>query len=200
MSKFLKNIQHNNYLEQPITYSKYICKNCNAKNKVYEYSNDERDPKDISNIGYIDVSINDNIIYVTTPIMICPFGFNKETDILTLQFSNVKTDNEMKSFFYFIQNLEHNQMKYIGLGKDETDQYLSQIRYDKEMKYDPNLVVKVPFQKNRYNVDIRNKESSYSVKNIYKFSKVKCDIYIDKIWKFNGKYVCKWKVRNILII
>ena len=23
MSKFLKNIQHNNYLEQPITYSKY---------------------------------------------------------------------------------------------------------------------------------------------------------------------------------
>ena len=91
MSKFLKNIQHNNYLEQPITYSKYICKNCNAKNKVYEYSNDERDPKDISNIGYIDVSINDNIIYVTTPIMICPFGFNKETDILTLQFSNVKT-------------------------------------------------------------------------------------------------------------
>ena len=36
MSKFLKNIQHNNYLEQPITYSKYICKNCNAKNKVYD--------------------------------------------------------------------------------------------------------------------------------------------------------------------
>ena len=29
--------------------------------------------------------------------------------------------------------------------------------------------------------------------------KLKCDIYIDKIWKFNGKYVCKWKVKNILI-
>ena len=26
-----------------------------------------------------------------------------------------------------------------------------------------------------------------------------CDIYIDKIWKFNDRFYCKWKVRNIFV-
>ena len=30
-----------------------------------------------------------------------------------------------------------------------------------------------------------------------KFSKIFYDIYIDKIWKFNEKYICKWKVKKI---
>ena len=80
------------------------------------------------------------------------------------------------------------------------DKYLSQIRQDKDMKYDPNLIVKIPFRGNSYDVDIRNKDSPCSITNIYRFSKMKCDIYIDKIWKFNGKYICKWKVKKIEII
>ena len=40
-----------------------------------------------------------------------------------------------------------------------------------------------------------------NISNINKFSKVKCDIFIDKIWKYNDKYVCKWKVnKNYILI
>lgn len=201
--KFLENRHHNMYIDKPITYRKYICKDCTQKKKEYECcrADDEREPKEINNLGYIEVSISYKYpIYITTPIMVCPFGFNKESNSITLQFTNIKTDSTMKSFYDLIQDFELNQMNYIGLNEDEMDLYLSQIRHDKKMKYDPNLIVKVPFRGNSYDVDIRNKDSACSITNVYKFSKMKCDIYIDKIWKFNGKYVCKWKVKKILIV
>ena len=134
--------------------------------------------------------------------MVCPFGFSQQNQNLTLQFTNIKDDPEMKSFYDFIQDLELNQMKYLGLTEDTADLYLTQIRHDKNGKYDPNLLVKVPFihKQNSYDVNIKHKDSSVAVTNIFKFSKLKCDIYIDNIWKFNGKYVCKWKVKNIYIL
>ena len=201
--KFLENRDHGIYNGKPITYSKYKCKDCNQKKKEYECceKEDDRDPKDISNLGYIEVSVGYKYpIYITTPTMVSPFGFNKDSNTITLQFTNIKTDSTMRSFYDFIQELELNQMNYIGLEEDEIDLYLSQIRHDKNMKYDPNLIVKIPFKGNSYDVDIRNKDSPCSITNVYKFSKMKCDIYIDKIWKFNGKYVCKWKVKKILLV
>ena len=82
--------------------------------------------------------------------MISPFGFNKVNNTISLQFTNLKTDSEMKSFYDLIQELEMNQMSYIGLDESDADLYLSQVRQDKNMKYDPNLIVKVPFIKNSY--------------------------------------------------
>lgn len=202
MENFLKNRHHNIYLNKPITYKNFICKDCNKKKKEYEYIHQETIPKEITNLGYIEVSVSNNIpIYITTPIMVSPFGFDKRNNTVTLQFTNIKTDSEMKSFYNLIESLELDQMRYIGLTEDEIDLYLSQIRYDKEMKYDPNLIVKIPFKNNAYEVNIRSKDNPVcSVTNIYKWTKLKGDIYIDKIWKFNGKYVCKWKFRNILIV
>ena len=200
--KFLENRHYNIYKDKPITYKKFICKDCTQNKKEYEYYNqDEEDPVNINNLGYIEVLIaNRYQIYITTPIMVCPFGFNKGNNIINLQFTNIKTDSTMQGFFELIQDLELDQMKYIGLNENEMDKYLSQIRQDKDMKYDPNLIVKIPFRGNSYDVDIRNKGSPCSITNIYRFSKMKCDIYIDKIWKFNGKYICKWKEKKIEII
>ena len=48
----------------------------------------------------------------------------------------------MNSFFNFIQNLEMKQMEYLGLDDDDSDLYISQIRYDKKGRYDPNLLVR----------------------------------------------------------
>ena len=202
MEGFLKNKHHNIYLNKEYNYKKYICKDCTKKKKEYEYSNSEEYPKDMKNIGYIEISLGRFPIYITTPIMISPFGFNKVNNTISLQFTNLKTDSEMKSFYDLIQELEMNQMSYIGLDESDADLYLSQVRQDKNMKYDPNLIVKVPFIKNSYKVDIRSKDSRYfpSVTGIYNFSKLKCDIYIDKIWKYNGKYICKWKVSKILLL
>ena len=197
---FLLNRNHNYYFDKTITYKNYICKDCSQKKKEYEVSKDkDSEPKEIQNLGYIEISLGKYPIILTTPIMVCPFGFNKGTNILTLQFTNFKTDPEMNSFLKFIKELELQQMQYIGLDEDESDLYLSQIKVDDKMRYDPNFLLKVPFKNNGYDVSIRSKGSSISVTNIYKWTKLKCDIYIDKIWRFNGKYVCKWKVKNILI-
>ncbi|MBG01968.1 MAG: hypothetical protein CL470_06840 [Acidimicrobiaceae bacterium] len=196
---FLKNHHHNLFENKPLLFKKYICKDCTQKKKEYEYDNSENVPKDILNLGYIEISLGKFPIYVTTPTMVCPFGFNKSNNQMTLQFTNVKDDSEMNSFFRFIQELEMKQMEYLGINDDDVDLYISQIRYDKKGRYDPNLLVKIPFRSNKYEVEVRNRDTSCSIANIYNFSKMRCDIYIDKIWKFNGKYVCKWKVKKIMI-
>ena len=67
--------------------------------------------------------------------------------------------------------------------------------------YDPNLLVKVPFKNNKFEVDIRSENyNNVSIMSIGKFTKMKCDIYIDKIWLFNDRFYCKWKVRRIYIL
>ena len=198
--KYLSNLHHNLFESKPLQFNKFVCKDCTQKKKEFEYDGSKRIPKEILNLGYVEISMGEHRIMVTTPTMVCPFGFNRVNNQMALQFTNVKTDSEMNSFFNFIQELEMKQMQYLGLGEEEADLYLSQIRFDKKGKYDPNLTVKIPFHSNHYEVDIRNKDNDCSIANIYNFSKMKCDIYIDKIWKFNEKYVCKWKVKKVLIV
>ena len=195
---FLKNLHHNLFEGKPLQFNNFVCKDCTQKKKEYEHQDEYGiKAKDIPNLGYVNISMGKYPIYVTTPRMVAPFGFNKGTNQIYLQFTNVKTDSEMNSFYNFIQTLEMKEMEYLGLDEDDADLYLSQIRHDKNGKYDPNLIVKVPFSKNKYDIDIRNKEGECSISNIYNFSKMQCDIYIDNIWKFNEKYVCKWKVKKI---
>ena len=133
---FLKNNHHNLFENKPITFKKFICKDCTQKEKEYEKKDkddDDEKPKDILNLGYIEVWIGKYLIYITTPVMVCPFGFNRQNNQMTLQFTNVKTNSEMNSFFNFIQNLEMKQMEYLGLDDDDSELYNSQIRYDKKV-------------------------------------------------------------------
>ena len=199
---FLKNNHHNLFENKPLQFRNFICKDCSAKKKEFEYQEEDLDikPKDIPNIGYIEISLGKFPIYVTTPKMVAPFGFNRSNNQIYLQFTNVRTDSEVNSFYNFIQNLELKQMEYLGLDEDDSEMYISQIRHDQNGKYDPNLIIKVPFSKNKYDIDIHNKEGEEcSISNIHKFVRIQCDIYIDKIWKFNEKYICKWKVKKIQI-
>ena len=197
---FLSNKNHNLYLKKKLNYKIYTFKDCTQKKKEYELCHDmDCIPNKVSNLGYIELLIGRSPIMITTPTMVCPFGFNKTNNNITLQFTNYKTDNEMNSFYRFIRDLELEQMQILGLDESESELYLSQIRFDKDMKYDPNLLLKIPFRNNKYDIEIRNKDTSCSITNIFKWSKLKCDIYIDKLWKFNGKYVCKWKVNKIML-
>lgn len=196
----LKNLHHNIYEGKQFTYKIFSIKDCSAKKKEYEPYQGNHNPKEIPNLGYINIQIGKYPIMITTPTMVCPFGFNKSTGQLTLQFTNVKTDTEMNSFLNFIQRFEFEQMKYLGLTDEDSELYISQIKFDKKERYDPNLSVKVPFYGNRYDVDIYSEDSNNSLTRIYNFSKVKCDIYVDKIWKFNDHFICKWKVKRVVIL
>lgn len=201
-NKFLANNHHNLFQGKNLNYKIFLCKDCTKKKKEYIQQDTDHKPCEILNLGYIGISCGRYPILITTPTMVAPFGFNSQSLNLALQFTNIKEDAEMRSFYDFIQELELRQMQFIGLTEDTADLYLTQIKHHKEDKYDPNLLVKVPFlhKSNSYDVNIKHKDSSVAVTNIFKFSKLKCDIYIDNIWFFNGKYVCKWKVKNILIL
>ena len=194
----LKNIDYNKYKLEDINYISYICTDVKKK----KYKQDNTIPKDNDRLSHIDIFYKYNtIIELTTPEMIIPFGIDKGNGFqMKLQFTNYKSDPNMKSFYDFISNLEFQQMQYIGLDEDDIDLYNSQIYQDKQNKYDPLLTVKIPFIKNKFNVDIYHDEYTLNVLNINKFSKVKCDIYIDKIWKYNEKYICKWKVKKIYVL
>ena len=132
--------------------------------------------------------------------MVCLFGMKNQ--IMSLQFSNYTTDDEMGSFFNFIKNIELNNMINLGITDEkDTGKYTSQIRYDKEGKYDPNLSVKVPFVKNCYDVNIYSDEyDTCNIRNLNNFTKMKCDIYIDKMWKYNEQFICKWKAKVIYLV
>ena len=203
MSK-LKNITHDLYKVDQIKYTKYLIKDCSVKKKDIEYVLDKskEDAVNIKNIGYVSLYYNQNpLIYVTTPVMVCLFGLDKRTKQMSLQFTNLESDNEMKSFFDFIENIEVNNMKSLGIDEDNYDKYINQIRYDKQRKYDPNLSVKVPFVNNRYDMDIYSDDYSIiNIENICNFTKMRCDIYIDKIWKWNDVFTCKWKVKVIHLV
>ena len=185
------------YSSNKITYTKFIC--TDNKKKEFKEDNSKKNPIDINNLSYINIyhDSNPNII-ITTPIMVCPFGFESNNGVygIKLQFTNYKSDKHMSSFFNFIRNLEFFNMKYIGITDENIDIYKSQI-LDSNEKYDPLLNVKIPFLNNRFNINVYNDKYNLNISNIDKFSKVKCDIFIDKIWKYNGKYICKWKLKNI---
>ena len=199
MSK-IKNISHDLYKVESIKYTKYLIKDCSVKKKEFVQDKSKDNAVDIKNIGYISLYYNQNpLIYVTTPVMVCLFGMKNQ--IMSLQFTNLETDKEMDSFFNFIKNIEINNMIKLGITEENAEKYNSQIRYDKDGKYDPNLSVKVPFVNNRYDIDIYSDEYDIcNIKNLCNFTKMKCDIYIDKIWKFNEQFICKWKAKVIYLV
>ena len=201
MDNTLKNIHHDLYKVSDIKYSKYLFKDCTAKDKEYIQDKSSNIPIHIKNIAYIGLYYNQNpLIYVTTPIMTCLFGMNNQQ--ISLQFKDVKTDSTMNAFFNFIRNVELNNMANLGITDEKNaDKYSSQIRYDKKNKYDPNLLVKIPYKNNRYEVNVfSDQHDSINLYNINNFVRMQCDIYIDKIWKWNEVFYCKWKARKIYLV
>ena len=90
-SNFLRNNHHNIYSKQPLFFKDYLCTDCTQKKKEYQYVSElGDDPKNILNLGYIEIFSGKYPIYVTTPTMVCPFGFSKDKNQLTLQFTNIK--------------------------------------------------------------------------------------------------------------
>ena len=104
--------------------------------------------------------------------MTCLWGMDRKTRQISLQFTDLESNPTMKSFFTFIKNIEIHNMRNLGITENDIDKYGSQIKLDKSGKYEPNLLVKVPFVENRYNVDVFNDEREniniYNINNLLK--------------------------------
>jgi len=197
----LKNIHHDRYKVDNIQYANFLWEDCTKKKEVIQ-DKSRKFAIDLKNIAYTSIYYNGTpIIYVTTPVMTCLWGMSKQSNQISLQFTDVKNDTSMKSFYNFIKDVEIHNMRNLGITEDNMDEYGTQIRIDKSGKYEPNLSVKVPFVDNRFDVEVFNDEKEIiNIYNINNFVKMICDIYIDKIWKYNDIFYCKWKARKIYLV
>lgn len=172
-------------------------------NNTYILSTKHKIPSDNLLLEYIKLKYYGNPkVYLTTPLMRCVFGVEKsfKNFEIKLAFHDIDNDKTIKQFYDTIKTCEYTQMAQIGLKANESNKYISQIRQDKDKKYDPYLIVKLPFRYNKFEIDLVYKDSSdLGIMDITGGMMMRCNIYIDTIQKFNGKYICKWKCSFIQI-
>ena len=139
--------------------------------------------------------LSDNGYRVIAPDLV---GFGKSDKLINQEDYTYKKHVDWITIF--IEKLELLLMKQMGL-EEENNVFISQIKHDKKGKYEPNLSVKVPFQYNKFQTDIYSDHSSFvSLLNIQSFTMMKCDIYLDKLWKINDTFHCKWKCKAIHLV
>ena len=95
----------------------YLCDDMSKKNndRTYSSTSNKIKIKDEQRLGYLQLYYNKNpLLYVTTPVMKCLFGIqnNNNNFQMSLQFTNLKEDEEQKSFF---EKLNSNQFKLLYL-------------------------------------------------------------------------------------
>ena len=189
-----------------INFKSYQCDDMSiTKSSDKTYSENEDLNKDSVCLGYIQVNYLKNpLLYITTPPMKCLFGVQKKgvnNFQMNLQFTDLEEDPYMKQFFDFVQNIEFMCMKHLGLTSDDGDRFVSQIQYDKNEIYEPNLQVKLPFHYNKFVTDLyADFSSGVNIFTIKKFQKMECDLFVDKVWRMNDKFYMKWKCKIIHMI
>ena len=206
MSIQCKYITSDKLSPENINFINYQCDDMSiTKSSEKTYSQNNECHKDHPCFGYINVNYLKNpLLYVTTPPMKCLFGVQKHGTNnfqINLQFTDLEEDPMMKQFFDFIQNSEFMCMKHLGLNEEDADRFISQIQYDKNEIYEPNLLVKLPFQYNKFLTDLYSDFSSVvNIFTIKKFQRMECDLYVDKVWRMNDKFYMKWKCKIIHLV
>tara|TARA_B100000963_G_C22325980_1_gene536437 strand:- start:9 stop:509 length:501 start_codon:yes stop_codon:yes gene_type:complete len=142
------------------------------------------------------VTNNGNMFY--TPIMYMPFEIEEYRNnySLNLQFRNIDSNPDLEDFLDFIQRLEN---KIKSLLKIDESEFTSQLRFNK--KYDPILFTKFIFKFNKIDCNvIDDKDVPLNIFEIGKNHNVQVKLLLDKVWKFNGKYSYKLKIRELKIL
>ena len=200
----LKYLMSENLDPSKIKCTPYLCEDMSVKQSEKKYKKCNECIKNNPKFGYIQLNYFKNSGFiVTTPPMKCLFGVqgNGGNFNMSLQFTNLKDDQKMKSFYDFIERVEFECMKSIGLDVEEADNFISQIKHDKKGIYEPNLSVKLPFSYNKFQTDIYSDDySAVNLFQIQKFANIQCDIFIDKIWRINDKFYVKWKCKTIHLL
>ena len=142
------------------------------------------------------VTNNGNMFY--TPIMYMPFEIEEYRNnySLNLQFRNIDSNPDLEDFLDFIQRLEN---KIKSLLKIDESEFTSQLRFNK--KYDPILFTKFIFKFNKIDCNvIDDNDVPLNIFEIGKNHNVQVKLLLDKVWKFNGKYSYKLKIRELKIL
>ena len=136
------------------------------------------------------------IITIKTPILKCPFGLEEEYKkfLVKLELTNYENDLEINNFFKQMISLEEDVKK---LMEKEELFYNDIIRYSD--KFDPLIKFYLPFRYDKFEVDFYKNKSLTTSKEITKGCKLKLELNVLSIWKFQNKYGINFKVKKINI-
>ena len=147
--------------------------------------------------NFIEILNNKNeTINIKTPMLKCPFGLEEEYNkfLVKLELTNYKNDLEINNFFKQIISIEEEVKKF--MEKDELF-YNDIIRYSD--KFDPLIKFYLPFRYDKFEVDFYKNKNLTTSKEITKGCKLKLDLDVLSIWKFQNKYGINFKVKKINI-
>ena len=175
---------------------------------------------------YIGINYSKKILTLETPYMGVPFGgnINDKYDIvkynMDLSFDNLD-NTKVKKFYNKLVKLDKkiieegikNSLTWFKIadGKKSVikELYNKQIKVSKDKDgkvldtYPPRLRVKLPFENNKFNFEILDKDDKVIEKDLLdilkKGSKVKCILQCVGLWISNNSYSCQWKVNKINI-
>ena len=136
-------------------------------------------------------------IEIVTPILYLPFGLDKDKNDniqlnLQLRRTNcMKHNKELKLFLEFFQSLE----------KIICDKYKLLIKSNIKIsdKYDPILQTKIVQSKNGVLTEVFKDKENFTIYKVKKGDRMKCIIFLDKIWIFNETLFYKIKLKKIFV-
>jgi hypothetical protein len=144
--------------------------------------------------NHYNVLFNGSSIYLTLPKMRIPFGVdNIGNDYLfKLSFYKINKNEEYQRFHNFIVELENHFRKLL-----DSPNLKSSIVY--HPKYDPNIVIKIPTQKNgSFNCDCEDSNGTpFNIHNLEAGDDLICEIVIDTVWIGQDKFNYKIKAKKI---
>lgn len=158
---------------------------------------------DIDKISYSKLDDYTQITYLNkklqfwTPVMFCPFGIEKSYNnyVLKLSFVN-KVDGEkvlQNDFLNFVKSIEEKNMEYL-----DVDNTVYNTQIFKKEGYDPMLIIKIPFNNDRFQAEFKDRNEDAIVSgDVKKSQNLQVLIEIDNLWLFNDKYTCKFKAKIV---
>tara|TARA_E500000178_G_scaffold183982_1_gene182314 strand:- start:3014 stop:3457 length:444 start_codon:yes stop_codon:yes gene_type:complete len=146
---------------------------------------------DISVSHNLKVKNNGKSLILKTPIIKIPFGvekvFNNQIVKLELPKDNI--------FSQLILNIEKKLCEILGI-----DEISSQIIKSKKPIFGDLLITKIIRYKDQLKIDIDRNNEIDVVSNIKKGDKGIATLEIDKLWKYDGKYTYKIKLKHLALL
>ena len=78
-------LKYSDEMKRDIKYQCFNYKDCQSKKKEFEIEREENEPKLNLRLAYIDIKIFNRNLEISTPPMLCLFGFNRNNGEICLQ-------------------------------------------------------------------------------------------------------------------
>ena len=139
----------------------------------------------------LSVKNNGKSLIIKTPMIKIPFGVEKvyNNQIVKLELPKDKVFSEL------ITNIEKRFCEIL-----EIDEINSQIIKSKKPMFGDLLITKIVRYKDQLKIDIDRNNEIEVVSNIKKGDKGIATLEIDKLWKYDGKYTYKIKLKHLALL